>query len=247
MKTFFTDLKNIKENDEIFLDEIEHNHLSRVLRCAIGESVELYNNTDNYYICNIESITKKQTKVKVTKVVSAETNPKSDVTVFTAMLKGEKFEFLITKFTELGVQKLIPFQSEFSIGKQLSNKKDRFLQIAKDACKQCKRTKLIDVGESLTFKQMLDSLKFYDIVLFAYEKMDNYNLNKTLDKIKSNQKIALIIGSEGGFSESEADSIIKTGAKCVSLGSRILRAETANIMLASVVLNKLGEFDVKNC
>ncbi len=246
MKTFFTDIQNIKQGDELFLDEVEHNHLSRVLRCSVGEEIELYNNTENSYICTILSITKKQTQIKVNKVIQAKTNPVSDVTVYTAMLKGEKFEFLITKFTELGIKAIVPFESEFCIGKQSVNKKDRFLQIAKDACKQCKRTKLLDVKEPITFKEMLKDIQEYDYVLFAYEKNQDGSLNKVLDKMPKNKKVALVIGSEGGFSEKEAEQIIQAGAHCVSLGNRILRAETASIMLASVVLYKLDEFDVKN-
>lgn len=94
---------------------------------------------------------------------------------------------------------------------------------------------------------MLLQIKNYDKVIFAYEKQNDMSLNDALKDLKPNQSVALIVGSEGGFSSKEAEQIIKAKAQCVSLGNRILRAETANLMIASIVLNKLGEFDIKNC
>lgn len=247
MNSFFIELKDVEIGDEIKLDSIEHNHLANVLRMKIGEFVQVYPNDERILICEIKSITKKESILVVRKIDIAQTNPKSRVDVFTALLKGDKFEFLITKLTELGISGLYPFESEFCIGKINGDKSARQYQIAKDACKQCKRSKTIEVGKPISFQEMLTKVGVYDLVIFAYEKEEKSSINKVLSKLKQGMKVALIIGSEGGFSQNEAKEIEKVGAVAVSLGSRILRAETASLMLSVLVLNILGEYELKSC
>ena len=242
MKSFYIDDSEIA--DKIILQDKEHLHLSKVLRTKVGEEVCVYNNTQHSYYCIVESVNKNQSVLKVVKKEYANTNPKARLDVFIALLKGEKFEFLITKLTELGASKIIPFNSQFCNGKDKGNKAERYRQIAKDACKQCKRTKLIEIEDALNFEQMLQSIENYDVAIFAYENQDKGSLSDVLEKIPQNSKVAVIIGSEGGFSEKEAEMISQTSAIAVSLGNRILRAETACIMLSSIVLYKLNEFNI---
>ena len=243
MKSFFIDNYEYNIGDIIVLKGEEHHHLSKVLRTKINEIVECFSNGDEKYICEVVSINKEQTTLKLLKKEIANTNPISNLTVFTALLKGDKFEFLITKLTELGVSKLIPFESEFCIGKNVGNKSARYIQIAKDACKQCKRSRILDVEEIITFSQMLSQIKTFDKVFFAYEKETNKYLKELLKDVKKEDNIAIILGSEGGFSEKEAQMIVEKGGISVSLGKRILRAETANVMLASIVLYEMGEYN----
>lgn len=244
MKSFFIKDKDYIIDEMIELSESEHNHLSKVLRMKVGEIVECYSDNDLVLKCEIASIDKKKTLLKVVDIQNATTNPKNDFTVYMAMLKGDKFEFLITKLTELGVKNLIPFESEFCIGKRNDDKEERLNQIKKDACKQCKRTKLINLGKTKSFKEMIKDIKNYDLVIFAYENEDKTSLKNLLKGIQSKAKVAIIVGSEGGFSEREVAEILDAGAKEVSLGSRILRAETACIMLSSIVLYEMDEFNL---
>ena len=247
MKTFFIDKQDLVIGNEIVIDGVEHNHLSRVLRLKVDDEIQIYNNSDNIYYCTILTINKKFTKVKINSIQKSNTNPQCKVDVFIALLKGDKLEFLITKLTELGITTLIPFESEYSIGKNVGDKKNRFLQIAKDACKQCKRTKLINIEQAISFNKMVEQLKNYNKVIFAYENYKDTNLTDDLNNLAKNDNVAIIVGSEGGFSEKEVNQICSNGATCVSLGNRILRAETACIMLSTIVLEKMGEFNLKSC
>ena len=238
MNSFFIELKEVEVGDQIKLNAIEHNHLANVLRMRVGELVQVYPNDDRILVCEIVSITKKESILEVKQIDIAKTNPTNRVDVFTALLKGDKFEFLITKLTELGVSGLYPFESEFCIGKISGDKSARQFQIAKDACKQCKRTKTIEIGAPISFKEMLKRIGEYDLVIFAYEKAGERSLNNVLNTLKRGMKIALVIGSEGGFSQKEAELIEDAGGIVVSLGSRILRAETASSLVAQLVQNR---------
>ena len=104
------------------------------------------------------------------------------------------------------------------------------------ACKQCGSSVLTKTGRELKFEQMIDEIKKYDAVLFAYELAGDNHISNVLLSLQSKKNIAVIVGAEGGFSESESQQIVDSGAICVSLGERILRAETAGIVLPALVL-----------
>ncbi len=236
-KRFFVLRENIN-NNTIVLDGEEHNHLSRVLRLPVGASVECFDGGSQILVCEITSITKQTTTLTITSSYDCEANPTQNVTLLQALPKGEKLELIIQKVSELGISELKTFSSQFTIAKPNDSKLSRFEKIAVSAAKQCGRSVVLKLSPNMTFKQMLNSLDEYDLVIFANETENNTGLQKLL---KKDLKIALIVGSEGGFSKDEIDAIINKGAKSISLGKRILRAETAAIALSSVVMYELGE------
>ena len=236
-KRFFVTNENI-DNETITLTGEEHNHLSRVLRLPVGAEVECFADGDNLYNCEITSITKQSTTLKVLSTYECDANPKESVTLFQALPKGEKLELIIQKVSELGVSEIVTFTSNFTIAKTNDNKLPRLEKIAVSAAKQCGRTRLISLSPTITFKQMLDRVKQYDLIIFANETEDNGGLQNL---VKKGLKIALIVGSEGGFSAQEIEQIKQVGAKSISMGKRILRAETAAISLSACVLYELGE------
>ena len=120
---------------------------------------------------------------------------------------------------------LLPLQN------QRIKKLDRYKKIALEACKQCGRSKPLEVKDCITFKNLLQSLNIYERCYFAYENAETGNF----DDAKNFKKICVIIGAEGGFSEEEANSLKLAGAKEVSLGKRILRCETAPLYAMSVI------------
>ena len=119
--------------------------------------------------------------------------------------------------------------------------KDKMQEISNQSIKQCKRSIPMNVSDVMVFDEMVKSLSKYDIVIFANECEKTASL-KEID-ISKNDNVAIIIGSEGGFSEKEIAKIVKANGKSVSLGKRILRAETAAIALTSVIMCKVGEWD----
>ncbi len=245
---FFVDMTaNVGET--ITVTGQEHIHISRVLRLRAGDMIVCLPNDGSTLNVTIERVEKDKTIGRVMSIEYPPQETKTNVTVFVACLKGEKFEFLITKLTEIGVKRLVPFESEFATAK-LSHKKDRYDLIAKDACKQCRRTRTIEVGEPISFSSLLDTLSevanngeivlHYDKIIFASELEHSTHLSEI--DLSGCENVAVIVGSEGGFSEKEANNLITRGATSISLGTRILRAETAGLVVPSIVQFLLGEF-----
>lgn len=240
MKRFFVN-KSLDVNKSIKIDGIEHNHIKNVMRMVEGDEIILVCGDDYDYLARIVSITKGDTLVDIFDKKINEYNPKSNVTVFQALVKSDNMSLIIQKLTELGVKDFYPFESEFITSKDKSGKIDKLQEISNQSIKQCKRSIPMNIHNTLSFKALIEKLKEFDTIIFANEcekttSLADCNLNK-------NDRVAIIIGSEGGFSKSEIDQLISAGAQSISLGKRILRAETAAISLAAVVMYLIGEWE----
>ena len=236
---FYVSKEQIKK-DYIEIDNDEHIHLSKVLRLKVGDNITVICNDGFIRDCILTEIGKKSSIAKIVTIIEDE-KPKVEVCVFQALIRADKMDFVAQKCTELGVSKLIPFESSFCTVTDKGNKIDRLNRIILASCKQSGRTNIMQVNDTLQFKELLVKLKDFDIIIFANEK-DQQSAKDILSKLNNYDKIAIIIGCEGGFSEEEAESIIKAGAKSISLGKLILRAETATLALVSVVMYELGEW-----
>ena len=139
---------------------------------------------------------------------------------------------------------IVPFESEYCTVKDKGNKIERLNRIAVSASKQCGRAVLPCIQETLPFALLLDKLKEFNQIIVAYEN-ETQNAKEILSKLDKTKSIALVIGSEGGFSEAEIEKLKALGAKVVSLGQTILRAETACVALVSAVNYQL-DFWEKN-
>ena len=240
MKRFFVN-KSLDVNKSVKIDGIEHNHIKNVMRMVEGDEIILVCGDDYDYFARIVSITKGDTLVDIFDKKINEYNPKSNVTVFQALVKSDNMSLIIQKLTELGVKDFYPFESEFITSKDKSGKIDKLQEISNQSIKQCKRSIPMNIHNTLSFKALIEKLKEFDTILFANEcekttSIADCNLN-------NNDRVAIIIGSEGGFSKSEIDQLIGANAQSISLGKRILRAETAAISLTAVVMYMIGEWE----
>ncbi len=226
--------------NSVLLTGDEHNHAANVMRLKIGDKIIVTCNDEYDYICDVEEISKKTTTCRVVSKAINEHNPSAVIDVFQSLIKNDKMSILVQKLSELGIANLRLFETKFQTVKPSENKKDKLQKISNQSAKQCKRSLFMTVHDAISFCKMLQDLSNYDIVLFANECEESAMLNQICNHLQRDKKIALIIGSEGGFDKSEIDRIIAAGAKSVSLGKRILRAETASIALAgfvSIMLN----------
>lgn len=256
MRRFF--VKKIIDSEKIILEGSDYNHLKNVLRFKVGDEIICFCGDGKDYFCEIISLENQKVLCKIQKIQLSDKTPKSKVTLFQALLKSDKFEFIIQKMSELGLTSIIPFESTFTVSKLKEGKTLRYNKISIEASKQCGRADFLKVHDGITFNEMLEKLKGFEIVIFANENENNTSIKDVInnyddtshflplgDKCEGtlNSQIALIVGSEGGFSEKEIFEIISRGAKSVSLGKRILRAETASITLASIIMFLLGELN----
>lgn len=242
LKRFFVDKLNLI-NDIVTIDDVEHNHLSNVLRLKVGDNVIVVMNDDFDYECQIIEITKKYTKLKILNKSPNIYNPKVNVTFYQGIIKGDNMPLVVQKLNELGISTLVPVTSKYTValgGKNLVNK---LQSTANQSVKQCRRSKPIKIENILDIKEIVKDFDKYDVVLLAYELEDCNTMQSILHGLNKPQNVAVIIGSEGGFSEDEVEYLVSYGAKSITLGNRILRAETASIAVASALMYELGEWN----
>ncbi len=241
MRRFTVKKENIFEK-EAFLDFAERSHIVNVLRMKVGDKLIATDGEGRDFVCEIAEISAESVKLSIIEEVENSADPKHDITIFQGTPKRDKLELIIQKATEIGLSRLVPFQSKFCISKFDNEKIQRLSKISAEATKQCGRSTPLEICKVQTFGEMLNSLSGYDCVIFAYEKATS-SLKEAINEYKNFQtdgKIAIVIGSEGGFSKEEAEKIANLeNVKCVSLGSRILRLETAAISLSAIISYEL--------
>ena len=228
MRRFFGE----KDGDKIVVKDGEFIHLKNVLRLGVGDEIIVSLNTDIEYVCEIEKMTKTSAICKINGENKCLRNPLKNIVLFQAVAKKPKFEFIVQKATEIGISEIVPFMSEYCIAKVTENKAERLYEIALNACKQCERTIIPKISPATDVIGVIERFKEFDIVLFANERTDVGEKLKSLSKQKN---IAIIVGSEGGFSQKEKEKFVEAGAVSVSLGKRILRCETASVAMMSLV------------
>lgn len=234
------DIKILSNNCfEISGNEVKH---IQVLRHNVGDLIVV-----NKYICKISKMTKNTVILEIEDEAPNRGIPNINLTLYMAMVKNDKMDFIVQKAVELGVKKIVPFLSCNVIvkldEKSKKKRKEKLQIIANEACKQCGRTDLVEVSDFISFDGMLNNLR--GINLFAYENEKNSlkeSINNIKDKLDSKDvSINCIVGPEGGFTENEYKLLSKAkDTYTISLGSRILRAETAALNIISIIMY---EFD----
>jgi 16S rRNA (uracil1498-N3)-methyltransferase len=242
IKRFFINKLALNVGERHELVKEDYNYIVVVTRARVGDSIIIANNTGYDFLCIIKEITKNTVTIEIKEKLQNNKEAKLNLTVCQALVKGDKFELITQKITELGAAELIPFTSTFTVVKENTNKTERLNKIAEQASAQCGRAKTLKIAEITTLKNLSKLLSNYDLVLLAYEQNKN-SLKEVLQNSHSAKSVAIIIGSEGGFSKEEVDYLEKElkNLKTVSLGARILRAETAAIALSAAVMYERGE------
>ena len=239
MKRFFAE--NARDGIYSFSNE-ESNHIIRVSRLRAGDKI-IVADGENDAIAEIISDDPTCASAKLIELIPNKANPKRDITLYMACSKSDKLELCAQKACELGLSSFVPFVSKRCVkvpdDKSSVKLAARLERIAFEALKQCGRNTPMHTEKPISFKELLEKIKNTELTLFAYEASEN-SLKNALDNGRNAKSIALIVGCEGGFDETEAAQIENAGAECVSLGSRILRAETAAIALSSIVSFELN-------
>ena len=235
LRRFFT--HKVEEFTEITGDE--YSHAVNTLRLGAGDEIILCDNSGWDYICDIIEVGKKSFIAKLKSKIKNDTETTNAVTLLCGYLKGDKTEYVVQKAVELGVRGIIVFSSEYCSAYMNDNKLSRLNKVSVEAAKQCGRSIAPKVVYKEDFSSAVSSVMDYKNRLFFYENKTNYATHISA----LNGDCALVIGSEGGFSEKEAAAAKNEGFVTVSLGRRILRADTAAVCALSVVMHELGELE----
>lgn len=233
-KRFFVE----RIEEETLLEGEEFEHAKNVLRLAVGDEVVLLDNSGKEYAAVIAAVEKRNMKLHVLKVNEGDREATTNVVLLFGYLKNaDKNEFIVQKAVELGVKKIIAFSSEYSSAFMNLNKLERLNKISRESAKQCLRSVAPEVTYCEHLKDALAEVCGYKNKLFACE----FAKRSETDISKLFGSTALVVGSEGGFSGAEAELATALGFSFITLGKRILRAETAATALTAIAMFSLGE------
>ena len=246
MHKFFTPKENFM-NDEAKILGDDVKHLYKVLRLNEGDKVVLNNCDGEEFLSVIKSITKQEVILEIREKLLVNNESRAKIYLFQGLPKAQKMDLIVQKGTELGVTEFIPIITDRVDIKLKGDfkKLDRLNRIALEAAKQSKRTIVPKVVEPVSFEETLEKVKAMDLVIVPYENAEGFGV-KTLFKALGNKadnikNVGIIIGPEGGFETFEIDKLKDNGAYIVTLGSRILRTETAGFVAASLVNYEIGD------
>ncbi len=241
MRRFFIS-PDVEVRDEVLLSEAESHHLTRVLRLPVGAPLQLFDGRGNIHDAEIAAVGREvHLRILSSAYVEEEGIP---LRVCQGLLKGRKMEFLLQKCTELGVSEFIPFSSsrcqlKKTEQRKLSQKHDRWQRIIDEACKQCNRPRPMQLGPLLSLEEMLLQREESRQGMLFWEEEKEASLH-TISLPGEGAGLQIVLGPEGGFSSEEAETARKAGFQVLSLGPRILRAETATLTAVSIVQHLLG-------
>ncbi len=243
MYRFFTDDSQIHvEEKRVIITGKDVNHIRSVLRMQPGDEISVMNGIDGRdYRCGILEMTENEVLCELRFIREADNELPIEVVLYQGLPKSDKMELILQKCVELGVARVVPVSMKRCVMK-LDPKKEssriaRWQSIAEAAAKQSKRGIIPEVGNVLTFGAAVEEAKSYDRILLPYEMAEGMERTRQiLESIRPGERVAVFIGPEGGFDPEEVERAAAVGAESITLGKRILRTETAGM----VVLSWLG-------
>lgn len=244
MQHFFTDPSDIIDRD-IYLRGDDYNHIRNVLRMKPGEVISVSDGvTGNEYRCHIESFEGDKVHCRLDFIKEGDAELPAKVYIFQSLPKADKMEYIIQKSVELGAAEIIPVASKRCVtvldGKRADAKVKRWNGIAEAAAKQSARNTIPAVHKVLSFGEALSYASQCGKKIIPYELAKGFDRTKEMiESITAEDSIAVFIGPEGGFAEEEIEAATGSGIIPVTLGRRILRTETAALVVLSWIVYRL--------
>lgn len=244
MYHFFVSEEQIN-GENAYIEGSDVNHIANVLRMKPEEELLISVKGDWDYLCKIVDIETDRVNLKVLESMEQRELP-VNITLLQGIPKSDKLEMIIQKAVELGVSEIIPVKTKRVVvkidEKKVCTKVNRWNAIAESAAKQSKRSIIPKVHEPMSIDNALEIVKDFGVKLIPYENADGIDkTRKILDNMDKTKNIAVFIGPEGGFEESEVEMIKNSGFEVITLGKRILRTETAGLALLSNIMIRLED------
>ena len=252
MYHFFVEPSQIGEK-EIVITGQDVNHIKNVIRLKSGDEISVSNGMDGKdYRCGITEITEEEVRCELRFIKEDGVELPAKVYLFQGLPKSDKMELIVQKAVELGVYEIIPVATKRAVvkldDKKAKTKIVRWQGIAEAAAKQSKRGIVPQIHSIMTYKDALAYAADMDCKLVPYEMEESLDgaggmqgTRKMLEAIKPGEAVAVFIGPEGGFDDSEIQSAISHGMKPITLGKRILRTETAGMTVMAWIMYQLEE------
>ena len=246
MHRFFVPPSNI-EGERVTLPTDASRQLARVLRARPGDSIIALDDSGYEYAVTLDNVSPKQASGIVSDQYPGESETRLSITLYQGLMKADRFEYVLQKGTELGIARFVPMISERTVARNVitPNRLERWRRIIREAAEQSGRCRLPVLEDALSFSEACDSIAKPAIIGWELERdtaiRDTLVRHKAV--IERAESIGIVIGSEGGLTDEEVGYAIARGITPVSMGRRILRAETAGIIAAAAVLYEMGELE----
>ena len=250
MYHFFVEPSQISDKSVIITGE-DVNHIKNVIRLKVGDEISISNGIDGRdYRCGIASMTDTEILCELRFIKEDGVELPSKVYLFQGLPKGDKMEFIIQKLVELGVYEIIPVAMKRCVvrldDKKAKSKIARWQGISEAAAKQSKRGVVPQIHDVMSYQSALEYAQTMDVKLVPYEMEQTLDgasgmagTKQIIEGLRPGQSVAVFIGPEGGFEESEIQSAIDAGMKPITLGKRILRTETAGMTVMAWLMYQL--------
>ena len=244
MYRFFVEPAQIQDH-KIIITGSDVNHIKNVLRMKIGEEIAISNGVDKReYRCGIEEYRDGEVVCTLRFIKEDGVELPARIYLFQGLPKADKMELVIQKAVELGVYEVIPVAAKRCVvkldEKKAAAKVDRWQGIAESAAKQSKRGVIPAVHSVVSMREAIEYARDMDVKLIPYELAgDMQHTKAVIEAVKAGESIAVFIGPEGGFEESEIQAALEANIEPVTLGRRILRTETAGLTVLSWLMYQL--------
>ncbi len=226
-------------DSRLVLDAEESHHLARVLRLLPGATVFAFDGNGTEYECEVARVSKEATELQILARLSNEVESPLSLTLAQALVKGDKFDWIVQKATELGVTRVVPLVTEHSEFRKVEGRElrlQRWRRIALEATKQCGRCRLMELGEVQNFQQFCEAEANGLRLIFSERG------GRGLADVARANAVTLAIGPEGGWSESEVKLAENHGFIPIQVSNRILRTETAAVAAVTLAQYLFGDF-----
>lgn len=226
--------------DTAIIADAEHHHLRNVLRITPGETVRIIDGHGNVYIAEVLDTGTKHASSEA-RILSYEFHPSvpPSITLLQGLPKNDKMALILQKTTEIGVTQIVPLRTEYALQKPSRNRYERWQRVVIAATKQCKRAWLPELCDPQTFQASLTQLNHFSLRLLLNpdpnQASHTQHIREVLRNASQATTIALFVGPEGGFSDQEVSTAIANGCVSVTLGTNILRTETAAIIAVAAI------------
>ncbi len=245
MHQFFVDPEQIQE-DRITVTGDEVNHIRNVLRIRCGEEIEISDGQMRTYHCKVTDVTGSSVTAEIMWEQKKDTELPCRITLFQGLPKSDKMDLIVQKSVELGASEIVPMMTERSVikldEKRAVEKVRRWNTVAKNSAEQSLRSIVPLVLPVMSFDKAVDYAAACNQKFIPYERARGIRRTReAFERIKPGDSVALFIGPEGGFDREEIDLATEAGILPISLGSRILRTETAGMSVLSILMYLLEE------
>jgi len=238
MPRFFLSPNQISENSAIIYGE-DASHIARSLRMKVGDPLTLCDGEGMEFHCTITALSSSQVELSIDSKSPSKGEPPCTIHLYVALPKGDKMEQIVQKSVELGVTSITPVLTERAISrpdeKSAKSKVIRWQKIAREAAGQCGRGIIPTINPLVKYDAALKQMQTSELAFICYENESERTLKSILPAAPP-KEIAFLTGAEGGFSQSEINSATAANIPTVSLGSRILRCETAPLYTLACIL-----------